>query len=316
MRQEKAKHQTPIAGAVIGEESSTGVGTDTTSGVKGGLKLVGQWTKQSNGTDMAASGSNTGLVLSGGCARNALLSGTLWRHFGLRVHVPPHPHDAGLTYGALWWHFPPAQGSVQCACRRPCAGLPSGTQAFGHGPTVSLTMQAAAELMIKGQAVRLLSGIPSEQVCAGWCMGCDLSVFVSVCLSRCFSVSVAECDCECMCALCVLHVSVCIVLAYLSGTFITCQLCGFWHFSVVSAIFASACKHVVTWGGVCVYFLKSARKRHFRNVWVWGGGVVIFQRSTTHGTVHTNTALHRLSIFIQNHCHCQHCFFQAGRGPH
>ena len=69
-------------------------------------------------------------------------------------------------------------------------------------------------------------------------------------------------------------------------------------------------------GGVCVYFLKSARKRHFRNVWVWGGGVVIFQRSTTHGTVHTNTALHRLSIFIQNHCHCQHCFFQARRGPH
>ena len=102
-----------------------------------------------------------------------------------------------------------------------------------------------------------------------------------------------------------------ITVAYLSGTFITCQLCGFWHFSVVSATFASACKHVVTWGGVCVYFLKSARKRHFRNVWVWGGGVVIFQRSTTHGAVHTNTALHRLSIFIQNHCHCQHCFFQA-----
>ena len=48
---------------------------------------------------------------------------------------------------------------------------------------------------------------------------------------------------------------------YLSGTFITCQLCGFWHFSVVSATFASACKHVVTWGGVCVIFLKSARKR-------------------------------------------------------
>ena len=73
-------------------------------------------------------------------------------------------------------------------------------------------------------------------------------------------------------------------IGYLSGTFRTCQLCGFWHFSVVSATFASTCKHVVTWGGVCVYFLKSARKRHFRNVWVWGGGVVIFQRSTTHGT--------------------------------
>ena len=73
------------------------------------------------------------------------------------------------------------------------------------------------------------------------------------------------------------------------------------------------CCHLGGGGGVCVYFLKSARKRRFRNVWVWGGGVDIFQRSTTHGMVHTNTALHRLSIFIQNHCHCQHCFFQAGQ---
>ena len=100
---------------------------------------------------------------------------------------------------------------------------------------------------------------------------------------------------------------------YLSGTFRTCQLSGFWHFSALSTTFASVCKHVVTWGGVCVYFLKCARKRRFRNVWVWGGGLDIFQGSTTHRTVHTNTALHRLSIFIQNHCHCQHCFFQAGR---
>ena len=98
------------------------------------------------------------------------------------------------------------------------------------------------------------------------------------------------------------------VQQYLSGTFITCQLSGFWHFSALSTTFAFVCKHVVTWGGVCVYFLKCARKRRFRNVWVWGGGLDIFQGSTTHGTVHTNTALHRLSIFIQNHCHCQHCF--------
>ena len=43
---------------------------------------------------------------------------------------------------------------------------------------------------------------------------------------------------------------------YLSGTFITFQLCGFWHFSVVSATFASACKHVVTGGGggMCILF--------------------------------------------------------------
>ena len=32
---------------------------------------------------------------------------------------------------------------------------------------------------------------------------------------------------------------------YLSGTFIICQLCGFWHFSAFSTSFASMCKHVV-----------------------------------------------------------------------
>ena len=30
------------------------------------------------------------------------------------------------------------------------------------------------------------------------------------------------------------------------------------------------CRHLGGGGGVCVYFLKSARKRHFRNVWVGG----------------------------------------------
>ena len=68
-------------------------------------------------------------------------------------------------------------------------------------------------------------------------------------------------------------------------------------------IFYKFCFHVQTcrhMGGVCVYFLKSANKRHFRNVWVRGGGY-LFQRSTTHWTVHTNMALHRSSIFILNH---------------
>ena len=37
--------------------------------------------------------------------------------------------------------------------------------------------------------------------------------------------------------------------SYLSGTFRTCQLSGFWHFSALSTTFASVCKHVVTWGG-------------------------------------------------------------------
>ena len=76
------------------------------------------------------------------------------------------------------------------------------------------------------------------------------------------------------------------------------------------------CRHLGGGGGVCVYFLTSARKRHFRNVWVGGGGFAIFQRSTAHWMVHTNMALHRSSIFIQNHCHRQHSFFQAGLGPH
>ena len=116
------------------------------------------------------------------------------------------------------------------------------------------------------------------------------------------------------------HTSVYLALTLLSGTFRTCQLSGFWHFSAISTTFASMCKHVVTrggGGGLCVYFFKSARKGHFRNVWVGGGGGGhIFQRSTTHWTVHTNMALHCSSIFTLNHCHRQHSFFQAGLGPH
>ena len=54
-------------------------------------------------------------------------------------------------------------------------------------------------------------------------------------------------------------------------------------------------------GGGCVYFLKSARKRHFRNVWVGLGGD-IFQHSTTHWTVHTNMALYRSSGSCQVTC--------------
>ena len=53
------------------------------------------------------------------------------------------------------------------------------------------------------------------------------------------------------------------------------------------------CRH--PGGGVCVYFLKSARKRHFRNVWVGGrGGLPFFSvaqhigrcTQTWHCTVH------------------------------
>ena len=87
-------------------------------------------------------------------------------------------------------------------------------------------------------------------------------------------------------------------------------------------IFYKFCFHVQTcrhlWGGgVCVYFLKSARKSHFRNVWVGGEGVVTFFSVAQHiGWWHTNMALHRSSIFTLNHCHRQHSLFQAGLGPH
>ena len=67
--------------------------------------------------------------------------------------------------------------------------------------------------------------------------------------------------------------------------------------SWVLALFGKFCFHVQTCrhggGGVCVYFLKSARKHHFRNVWVVGG-VTFFSvaqhigrcTQTWHCTVH------------------------------
>ena len=85
--------------------------------------------------------------------------------------------------------------------------------------------------------------------------------------------------------------------------------------------FSNFCFHVQTCrdlggGGVCVCFLKSARNAISEMYGFGGGGVGIFQRSTTHWTVHTNMALHHSSISIQNHCHRQHSFFQAGLEPH
>ena len=59
--------------------------------------------------------------------------------------------------------------------------------------------------------------------------------------------------------------------SYLSGTFRTCQLCGFWHFSVVSATFASACKHVVSLGGgMCILF-EMCKKTPFQKCMGLGG---------------------------------------------
>ena len=66
-------------------------------------------------------------------------------------------------------------------------------------------------------------------------------------------------------------------------------------------------------GGGYVYTFEICKKTPFQKCMGWGGGP-IFQRSTTHWTVHTNMALHRSSIFTLNHCHRQH--FQAGLGPH
>ena len=48
---------------------------------------------------------------------------------------------------------------------------------------------------------------------------------------------------------------------------------GFGIFPGVLEFFVRCAKMSVPWGrGVCVYFLKSVRKVHFRNVWVKGGG--------------------------------------------
>ena len=68
-------------------------------------------------------------------------------------------------------------------------------------------------------------------------------------------------------------------------------------------------------GGMCILF-EICKKTPFQKYMGWGGGGHIFQRSTTHWKEHTNMALHRSSIFTVNHCHCQHCLFQAGLGPH
>ena len=53
------------------------------------------------------------------------------------------------------------------------------------------------------------------------------------------------------------------------------------------------CCHLGGGGGVCVYFLKSARKRHFRNLWVRGGVTFLSvaqhigrRTQTWHCTVH------------------------------
>ena len=62
---------------------------------------------------------------------------------------------------------------------------------------------------------------------------------------------------------------------------------------------------------MCILF-EICKKTPFQKCMGWGGGGGFSQRSTTHWTVHTNMALHRSSIFIQNHCHRQHSLFQAG----
>lgn len=43
-----------------------------------------------------------GLVLTGGCALNVVANERARKTFGLPVHVPPAPNDAGISVGALW----------------------------------------------------------------------------------------------------------------------------------------------------------------------------------------------------------------------
>lgn len=43
-----------------------------------------------------------GIILTGGCALNVVANERVRRRFGLSVHVPPAPNDAGIGVGALW----------------------------------------------------------------------------------------------------------------------------------------------------------------------------------------------------------------------
>jgi carbamoyltransferase len=48
-----------------------------------------------------------GIILTGGCALNVVANERVRRRFGLPVHVPPAPNDAGIGVGALWSVEPP-----------------------------------------------------------------------------------------------------------------------------------------------------------------------------------------------------------------
>lgn len=48
-----------------------------------------------------------GLVLTGGCALNVVANERARQTFGVPVHVPPAPNDAGISVGALWSVEPP-----------------------------------------------------------------------------------------------------------------------------------------------------------------------------------------------------------------
>lgn len=62
------------------------------------LENIGDWLQRAD---------VDGLVLTGGCALNVVANERVRKTFGLPVHVPPAPNDAGITVGALWSVEPP-----------------------------------------------------------------------------------------------------------------------------------------------------------------------------------------------------------------
>ena len=62
---------------------------------------------------------------------------------------------------------------------------------------------------------------------------------------------------------------------------------------------------------VCVYFLKSVRKGHFRNVWVLGGGTFLSIQAAKPARKRALNVSHSLVLNRR-----LHRLFQAGLGPH
>lgn len=96
------------------------------------------------------------IVLTGGCALNVVANERVRKRFGLPVHVPPAPNDAGIAVGALW--------SVEAPVGRPPVfsglplvwDLPEGELDRRYGVRASL--RDLASLLLRGAVVGVAQG--------------------------------------------------------------------------------------------------------------------------------------------------------------